>query len=365
MGSLTAVGFVATPLGELAAGVFVGAAAVLLLGMLLSAVASNNQASPSKQCGCEFEPASGNQSSSAAFSALIDPSGTVFSADGVPIPGATAVLEKAPTPEGPFSLVDAASPGVQPHLNPEKTNQDGQFHWDVISDYYKVVASAPGCHAPGNPAQATVSTPALAVPPPQVGLDLVLQCAHQAAPPRPLVTSLSSGESLEKGGGQIEIVGRHFTPSATVRFGGAPALSVTFESPELVLASVPPGKGTVNVVVTTEGGTSSAAAAARLVYASAPAISKVSPPSGPPAGGTTVTIFGTGLDNTEVVRVGRAYATNFAVKSDQEIELTVPPGTRGAVDVIVTTPVGQSAVSRADRFTYRPARAIRTYPPRS
>ena len=143
------------------------------------------------------------------------------------------------------------------------------------------------------------------MPPPQVGLDLVLQCAHQAAPPRPLVTSLSSGESLEKGGGQIEIVGRHFTPSATVRFGGAPALSVTFESPELVLASVPPGKGTVNVVVTTEGGTSSAAAAARLVYASAPAISKVSPPSGPPAGGTTVTIFGTGLDNTEVVRVGR------------------------------------------------------------
>jgi hypothetical protein len=35
------------------------------------------------------------------------------------------------------------------------------------------------------------------------------------------------------------------------------------------------------------------------------------------------------------------------------------------VDITVTTPLGQSAVKRADRFTYRPARAIRTYPPRS
>ena len=112
---------------------------------------------------------------------------------------------------------------MQPHRNPEKTGVEGQFHWDVISDYYKVVASAPGCHAPGDPAQATVSTPALPVPPPQVGLDLVLQCAHQGAPERPLVTSLSSGEALEKGGAQIEVVGSHFTPSATVRFGQVPA----------------------------------------------------------------------------------------------------------------------------------------------
>ncbi len=275
------------------------------------------------------------------------------------------MLEKAPTAEGPFTVVNAASPGVQPHLNPEKTNQGGQFHWDVISDYYKVVASAPGCHAPGHPAQATVSTPALPVPPPQVGLDLILQCAHQAAPPGPQVASLSTEESLEKGGGQIEIVGSHFTPSATVRFGAAPALSVAFESPELMLATVPPGKGTVNVAVTTEGGTSRAETAARFAYRAAPAISKVSPASGRPGGGATVTIFGIGLDNAEAVRVGRTYVTDFTVKSDQVIELTVPPGRRGAVDITVTTPLGQSAVSQGDRFTYRTARVIGTYPSRS
>ena len=131
------------------------------------------------------------------------------------------------------------------------------------------------------------------------------------------------------------------------------------------MASVPPGKGTVNVVVTAEGGTSPAAAPRGLFTARPPAITNVSPPSGPPVGGTTVTIFGTGLDNAEAVKVGRTYVTNFTVKSDQAIELTVPPGTRGPVDITVATPLGQSAVSLADRFTYRPARAIRTYPARS
>jgi IPT/TIG domain/TIG domain len=298
-----------------------------------------------------------------SFSVWIDPSGTVSNTVGDPIAGAVAVLGQAPTVDGPFTPVGPASPGIQPHRNPEKTGVDGQFHWDVISDYYKVVASAPGCHAPGDPAQATVSTPALPVPPPQVGLDLVLQCAHQGAPARPLVTSLSSDESLEKGGAQIEIVGSHFTPSATVHFGQAPALSVTFESPELVLASVPPGKGTVNVVVTTEGGTSPSVAAAGFVYGPLPAITNVSPRSGPPAGGTRVTIFGTGLANAQVVRVGRTDVTNFTVTSDQLIELTVPPGGRGPVDITVTTPLGQTALSRADHFTYGTVTAIRTFPP--
>ena len=284
--------------------------------------------------------------SGTSFSVWIDPSGTVSNTVGGPVAGAVAVLEQAPTVEGPFTRVGPASPGMQPHRNPEKTGVEGQFHWDVISDYYKVVASAPGCHAPGDPAQATVSTPALPVPPPQVGLDLVLQCAHQGAPERPLVTSLSSGEALEKGGAQIEVVGSHFTPSATVRFGQVPAPSVTFESPAVLLASVPPGKGTVNVVVTTEGGTSPAAAPARLVYRPPPAITNVSPRSGPPAGGTTVTIFGTGLGNAEAVRVGRTYVTDFTVKSDQMIELTVPSGTHGPVDITVTTPLGLSANER-------------------
>jgi hypothetical protein len=35
------------------------------------------------------------------------------------------------------------------------------------------------------------------------------------------------------------------------------------------------------------------------------------------------------------------------------------------VDITVTTPLGQSAQSPADRYTYLPATTIRTSPPRS
>ena len=44
----------------------------------------------------------------------------------------------------------------------------------MASDFYKVAASAPGCHAPGYLAQTAVTTPVLPVPPPRFGLDLVL-----------------------------------------------------------------------------------------------------------------------------------------------------------------------------------------------
>ncbi len=77
-----------------------------------------------------------------SFSANIDPNGAVTNTNGVPVAGATAVLEQGPTADGPFRPAHPASPGITPHRNLEKTGSDGQFHWDVIRDYYEVVASA-------------------------------------------------------------------------------------------------------------------------------------------------------------------------------------------------------------------------------
>ena len=57
-----------------------------------------------------------------------------------------------------------SSPGIEPHVNPQRTSANGEFRWDVVSDYYKVAAPAHGCHAPGDPAQTTVSTPGLTRP---------------------------------------------------------------------------------------------------------------------------------------------------------------------------------------------------------
>jgi len=290
-------------------------------------------------------------------SLFFDPSGTVFSTNGAPVPGATVVLEQAPTQYGLFTVLPGASPGIQPHVNPEVTGKTGQFHWDVIADYYKVVASAPSCHAPGDPAESTVETPVMSVPPPRFGLDLVLQCAHPAAPVHPSVISLSAGEVAQPGGAQVEVVGDGFTPAAKVIFGPRASPSVTYLSPELLMATTPPGEGEVHVLVRTAGGTSSPTAAGVIDYLPVPAVTSVSPSTGPPAGGTRVDIVGSGFSGATTVLVGSRNAANFRVVSPTLIVATVPPGRLGSVNITVPNSVAKSKATPADRFTYARPRA--------
>ncbi len=289
---------------------------------------------------------------SPTFNSWFDPSGTVFSASGAPLPGATVVLEQAPTPDGPFTAPAATNPGIEPHVNPEVTGASGRFHWDVVADYYRVVASAPGCHAPGDPSQAGVSTPVMVVPPPRFGLELVLQCARSQNPSRPTVLRLSRSDVPQGGGVQVKVDGTGFTPSAKVMFGTTPSPSVTFLSPELLEATAPPERGHVPVVVSTQGGTSPSTPSDAVSYLPLPAVSSVSPASGPRAGGTTVAIRGSGFSGAELVAVGRGLVTGFTVRSPNLIVATLPPGALGAADVSVTTPVGTSAAGHADIYTY-------------
>ena len=84
----------------------------------------------------------------------------------------------------------------------------------------------------------------------------------------------------------------------------------------------------------------------------APAVTSISPATGDPAGGTTVTITGTGFTGATDVGFGAASAANMTVDSDTQITATSPSGS-GTVDVTVTTPAGTSASSNADQFTYQ------------
>jgi hypothetical protein len=86
----------------------------------------------------------------------------------------------------------------------------------------------------------------------------------------------------------------------------------------------------------------------------APVISAVSPASGPPAGGTSITISGTGFTGATAVDFGTTPATSFTVESDSQITAVVPAGT-GAAGVVVTTPAGASAAGAT--FTYEGAPA--------
>jgi hypothetical protein len=83
-----------------------------------------------------------------------------------------------------------------------------------------------------------------------------------------------------------------------------------------------------------------------------PMISSLSPRKGRAAGGTSVTITGTGFTGATAVKFGSTSSPSFAVNSSTSITAKSPPGTKGTVDITVTTPNGTSPVAKSDRFTY-------------
>jgi hypothetical protein len=111
--------------------------------------------------------------------------------------------------------------------------------------------------------------------------------------------------------------------------------------------------GAVDVKVTSPGGTSATGSADRFTYFSAPAVSGVSPSSGPVAGGTSVTITGSGFTFAMAVNFGTSAATSFVVNSDSQITAVSPAGAAGTVDVLVSSSAGTSAAAASDRFTYQ------------
>jgi len=83
----------------------------------------------------------------------------------------------------------------------------------------------------------------------------------------------------------------------------------------------------------------------------APTVSSIAPTSGSLAGGTAVTITGTGFLTGATVKFGGTPATNVSVVSATSITATAPAHAAGKVDVVVTNSDSQSA-TLAQSFTY-------------
>lgn len=171
--------------------------------------------------------------------------------------------------------------------------------------------------------------------------------------PVPAVTAVSPGGGVPTGGTSVNIMGSGFTGAAGVAFGSSQATLFTVDSDDEITATAPRGAGTEDVVVTTTRGISAINAADQYIYADAPAVSVISPTGGPEAGGTPVTITGTGFTAASTAMFGTVSGTDVVVVSDTEITVQSPPGT-ATVDVTVTTASGTSATISADQFTYTP-----------
>ncbi|MEM7168376.1 MAG: IPT/TIG domain-containing protein [Planctomycetota bacterium] len=95
----------------------------------------------------------------------------------------------------------------------------------------------------------------------------------------------------------------------------------------------------------------------------APQVSTVSPPQGPQAGGTLVTIAGSSLLEVTSVQFGGIVAT-FTVIDDNTIEVLTPPmATAGSVDVAVESPHGAVVAVAAFEFVAPLALTITTVDP--
>jgi PKD repeat protein len=115
------------------------------------------------------------------------------------------------------------------------------------------------------------------------------------------------------------------------------------------------GTYTVSLTATNAGGSNAVTRTNYITVTAmpAPTVTSISPTTGLVTGNTLVTIIGTGFNGTTAVKFGLADAISFTVNSTTQITATSPASaTNGTVDITVTTPIGTSAVSPADRFTF-------------
>ena len=288
-----------------------------------------------------------------------DPSGYAYEA--VPsnrVSGATATILQQGQGGG-FSPWDAAGFGQQ---NPQVTDPQGRYGWDVPDGNYQVAFSAPGYR------QATSSV--VTVPPPQYNVNVAL--VSQSPPAVASVTAAPDGGTVDVGFTQYVLASTLTDTTVTMATydGGsvvgsvAPLGAVADGHGDLVTlaARFTPGSPlthalryvvTTSALVRNYAGNPMAATDVRNftvpIAPPTPQVAAVNPSVG--SAGTTVTISGSGFTGATAVSFGGTPATTFAVASDGRIVATAP-ATGGTVDVTVTAPGGMSAKSPNDTFTY-------------
>ncbi len=156
-----------------------------------------------------------------------------------------------------------------------------------------------------------------------------------------VVTGFTPRSGPLAGGTEVTITGQGFTNDTQVLFGAFSSPRITFVSVTQLKATAPRGQSAdvVDLVVYNKNGVSTQRRA--YSYVADTRITSVAPVTGPIAGGTTVTLTGTGFTGATAVRFGAVDAASFTVVSGTVLTAVTPGATTaGAVDVTVVTPSG-------------------------
>lgn len=182
-----------------------------------------------------------------------------------------------------------------------------------------------------------------------------------AAPVAPAITSFTPTSGPTSGGTVVAISGANFQNGATVRFDSTSAVSVTVNSATSISAISPVhAAGDVTITVTNPDGQS--ATLGSFTYTGAgPAITSITPSSGSVAGGTVVTINGSGFTAAAPVTVtfGGVAGTNVVVTSATALTVVAPPHDAAAVDVAVTVGSGRGTVAGGFSYFGKRRRAVK------
>jgi large repetitive protein len=185
--------------------------------------------------------------------------------------------------------------------------------------------------------------------------------AGQAISQRPpVVTGLSAGAAPVSGGTTLTVYGSNMQSVTGISFGpSTPASGLganLFCEPNQCEVTVPPGTGTVDVTADGPGGPSPRTPADQFKYQtpSAPSVTRIFPATGSVAGGTSVEIFGSGLQDSTVY-FGPTIAQNWTCTDVLCTAAAPPSASLDTVDIRVSNPAGSSALSAADRFSYQPS----------
>ncbi len=156
--------------------------------------------------------------------------------------------------------------------------------------------------------------------------------------PAPTTGSVAPTSGVAAGGTPVTITGTNFVAGATVSFGGTAATDVVVVSATSITAKTPAKTAGVSAITVTNPDAQASTLPNAFTYTAnpAPTVGTVAPTTGPIAGGTAITITGTGFLAGATVKLGDVAATDVVVVSATSITAKTPAGASGQVAATVT-----------------------------
>lgn len=209
------------------------------------------------------------------------------------------------------------------------------------------------------------------------GASCLASVSGGTVPPGPSGIAISPSSGPLAGGQAVTITGSGFTSGASVSFvelpsnnvfGGSPnaksLTSVVVVNSTTITAVTPSATNTGLVdVVVMNADRQTATLRSGYTYSiapPAPAVTAVSPNTGPTSGGNSVTITGSGFVATPTVTFGGTAATGVTFVSATTLTATAPARAAGIVSVVVRNPDTQSG-TLTNGYAYLPAPGATRY----